>query len=77
MKGGWDIKATIDCYLITKGKLKAVEIPESLLSELAQSLRTKGIETVHFADSSIECEGIYIPAKGTENMVVVFNKEEL
>lgn len=71
------MKDTITCYLITNGKLKAAEIPEGLLPELAKSLRTKGVEIVHFSDSSIECEGIYIPAKGTKNLMVVFNEDSL
>ncbi|WHH58459.1 hypothetical protein [Petroclostridium sp. X23] len=53
----------IKCYLISNGEFKAVEIEEKLLLDLVKSLRYKGIETVHFSESSIDVEGVYIPAK--------------
>jgi hypothetical protein len=61
----------ISCYLITNGEFKNVLIPQKLLNELITSLRNKGIETVQFVDRSIEVEGIYVPAKGTKNVLMV------
>ena len=66
----------IECYLVTEGKFEAAVLPEKLLVELAKSLRNKGFETVHFADRSIEVEGVYIPAKGSKTKLIAFPDTE-
>lgn len=67
----------IQCFLVTEGKFKAAVIPQKLLMDLIKSLRTKGNETVHFADESINVEGVYIPAKSSKTRLVAFQDEEL
>jgi hypothetical protein len=66
----------IGCYLITEGKCEATTIPDNLLVDLCKSLRTNGTETVHFADRSVLVEGLYIPAKGSKNSLVIVPNEE-
>jgi len=61
----------ISCYLISKGEFKPVDIPEELLSELCKNLREKGNEIAHISSGSIEVEGVYIPAKGSKNTLMV------
>lgn len=61
----------IGCYLISKGDFKEVVIPEELLSELCKNLREKGNEIAHFSFGSIEVDGVYIPAKGSKNTLMV------
>lgn len=65
----------IACYFLTEGKLELAQIPDTMLSELCQSLRANGVETVHFADRSIQVEGVYIPAKGSKKMLIVLPSE--
>lgn len=64
----------ITCYLVSEGKFEKATIPNELLVKLSKSLRTKGKETVHFADRSIEVEGIYIPARGIKNRLLVLQE---
>lgn len=67
----------IECYLVTEGKFETAILPEELLTDLAKSLRTKGIETVHFAERSIEVEGVYVPSKGSKiGLMVIPNAED-
>lgn len=66
----------ISCYLVSNGEFKSAIIPEKLLVELSKNLRTKGIETVHFADKSIDVEGLYIPAKGVEGIIMIANNSK-
>lgn len=61
----------ISCYLISNGEFVTASLPKDLLVELAVSLRQNGEEQVHFPDRSILVEGIYIPAKGTKNSLIV------
>ena len=60
----------IECFLVTEGKFEAAVFPEKLLVDLAKNLRSKGFETVHFADRSVEVEGVYIPAKGSKTKLM-------
>lgn len=62
----------IGCYLIsTEGKLEKAFLPEGLLVDLSKSLRSNGVEAVHFeGKDSILVEGLYIPAKGTKMSII-------
>jgi hypothetical protein len=62
----------IKCFLVTDGNFEKAIMPDFLLVELAKTLRTKGKETVHFADKSIKVEGVYIPAKGSTTRLIAF-----
>ncbi|MCR6096889.1 hypothetical protein HXA31_20600 [Salipaludibacillus agaradhaerens] len=66
----------VGCYLVTKGKFEQSVLPEKLLLQLVKHLREKGKETVHFSDYSIEVEGIYIPAKGSETKLMCLGDAE-
>jgi hypothetical protein len=66
----------ISCYLVSDGKFEAVLLPEQLLTELAKSLRTKGREIVHLNSRSIEVEGLYIPAKGSQTKMLLIPDED-
>jgi hypothetical protein len=66
----------IKCFLVSDGKFEKAILPETLLGELVKSLKTKGIETVHFAERSIEVEGIYIPAKNSKTKLMAFQDKE-
>lgn len=67
----------IGCYLVTENKLEKALLPEELLLGLAKSLRDSGTEVVHYANRTIEVEGIYIPAKGTKTSLMLLpNIEE-
>lgn len=66
----------ISCYLVTEGRFEKVVIPQELLTELIKSLREKGKEMVHFAEHSIEVEGVYIPAKGSKAKLVCLGEVE-
>ena len=66
----------IACYLVSKGKFESAQIPEELVVELSKSLRTKGTEIVQFADRNIPVDGLYIPAKGTTNKLMVISEED-
>lgn len=66
----------IECFLVTEGKFEKAVIPEEFLLRLSKTLRTKGNETVHFAERSIIVEGIYIPAKGSKTRLMSFQDEE-
>jgi hypothetical protein len=57
--------------LINDGKFKSVGMSEEHLIQLSNNLRTYGIEMVHFEKESILVEGIYIPAKGTNNSLMI------
>lgn len=66
----------IGCYLVTEGRFEQAALPQNLLVELVKSLREKGKETVHFAERSIEVEGIYIPAKGSKTQLMCLGSDE-
>lgn len=66
----------IGCYLVSKGKLVRAFIPEELLIELAIKLRTDGQEVVGFKDKEILAEGVYIPAKGSNDNIMVLTGME-
>jgi hypothetical protein len=73
-KGGNEVD--IACFLVAEGEFKKAIIPEELATELIKSLRTKGTEIVHFQNSSVEVEGIYIPAKGSKTKMMLIPDEE-
>lgn len=61
----------IACYLMkSDGTFKASLLPEDMTLDLIKSIREKGVETIHFADESILCEGIFIPAKDTKHGIM-------
>ena len=67
----------IGCWLISSGQFKPAKLPEHLLIELCKNLRMKGTEIVHFRGRSIEVEGVYIPARGSNvNLLVVTDDDE-
>lgn len=66
----------IGCFLVSKDELKKAAISEEMLSELVKILRDKGKEWVHFKDSSIEVEGIYIPAKNCKSTIMLLPEAE-
>ena len=66
----------IACFLVSDGKFESAVLSEFLLTELAKALREKGVETVHFADRSIDVEGVYIPAKGSKTKLMAFPDTE-
>jgi len=61
----------IGCLLVSNSEFKKAVISEKMLSELIIALRDKGKEWVFFKDKSIEVEGIYIPAKNSNSMLMV------
>ncbi|MZQ74924.1 MAG: hypothetical protein GT589_02055 [Peptoclostridium sp.] len=65
----------IGCYLVSNSKFEKAALPENLLIDLAKSLRQSGKEIVHFANRSIEVEGIYIPAKNTKASIMMILEE--
>lgn len=66
----------IACYLVSNGEFVKSAIPEELVLKLAKSLRTNGTETIHFADHSIDVEGIYIPGKGSNTSLMLIPNVE-
>lgn len=60
----------VECYLLTNGKFEIAVFPEKLLLELTKNLRSKGKETVHFSNRSIEVEGLFVPAKGIKTKLM-------
>jgi len=66
----------ISCFLVSEGKFQPAILPEDILLGLVKSLRTKGNEMVHFADKSIEVEGVYIPSKTSKTRFIAFSDIE-
>jgi len=63
--------------LIVDGGFRRVLMTKEMLSELSVKLREKGKYPVHFADESVEAEGIVILAKGSKHSLMVIPNEEV
>lgn len=59
--------------LIVDGALRNVVMPKELLCALAVKLREEGKYMVHFAEESVEAEGIVVLAKGSKNGIMVLS----
>jgi hypothetical protein len=63
------------CYLVVNGEFILTNISKEHLIEMSQELREKGIVTAHLINRSVEVEGIYIPAKGINTMIIAVPKD--
>lgn len=66
----------IKCFLIANGEFIVACITQEQLIELSQIIREKGAETVQLSTRSVLVEGIYIPAKGTNTMLMAMPKTD-